>query len=289
MPHVSPQRLRQLKKLFSILQAISPRLAARLAFFMFLTPVRRKLDASDVPLLASARHHELLAGADRVHVHEWGIGPRTAVILHGWGSHAPRFARLAQALVAQGWRVQVIDAPGHGRSPGRTSSLPQFIRALDTVIRELGPAQALIGHSLGALAAALWLDQPEGESRTQPGRAEIRQAVLISTPSDVRFLVDNFVAMLGLNATTTRHVLARFADRFGDPPETWSAVDCAAGIRIRVLLVHDRDDDVVPFAHSEQLLARLPQARLHVTQGLGHSGMLRDASTISAICQELNT
>jgi pimeloyl-ACP methyl ester carboxylesterase len=284
MPHVSPERLRQLRRVFAVLQAISPRLAARLAFALFLTPVRRKLDASDAPWLATARHHVVVAGTDRVHVYEWGTGPRTVVILHGWGSHAARFAPLAQSLVTRGWRVLAIDAPGHGRSPGRRSSLPQFMRALDQVIQALGPVQALIGHSLGALAAVNWLGQPAA-----PGRAAIRHLVLISGPSGVPFLLDNFVAMLDLNATTARHLLARFTDRFHQRPESWSASAFAANIRVPVLLLHDRDDDVIPFAQSEQLLAALPNASLHVTQALGHSGLLRDAATIAEICKELET
>jgi pimeloyl-ACP methyl ester carboxylesterase len=283
MPHVSPERLRQLRRVFAVLQAISPRLAARLAFVLFLTPVRRRLDASDAPWLATARQHVVVAEADRIHVHEWGTGPRTVVILHGWGSHAARFAPLAQSLVAQGWRVLAIDAPGHGRSPGRRSSLPQFIRALDRVIQELGPAQALIGHSLGALAATHWLGQSAA-----PGRAAVRQLVLISAPSGVPFLIDNFVAMLDLNAVTARHLLARFTDRFHQPPGSWSTTALAAHIQVPVLLIHDRDDDVIPFTHSEQLLATLPHARLLATQGLGHSGMLRDSVTIAQITRELD-
>jgi pimeloyl-ACP methyl ester carboxylesterase len=284
MPHVSPQRLRQLRRAFAVLQAISPRLAARLAFALFLTPARRGLDSDDAPWLASARQHRLDAGPDAIAVHEWGTGPRTVVILHGWGSHAARFAALAQSLVAQGWRVLAVDAPGHGSSPGRRSSLPQFMRALDQVILELGPVQALIGHSLGALAAINWLGQSSAR-----GSAEIRHLVLISSPSGVPFLIANFVGMLDLHPAAARHLQARFMDRFHRQPESWSATAPAANIQIPVLLIHDRDDDVIPFAHSEQLLAVLPRARLLATQGLGHSGMLRDAATIAAICKELES
>ncbi len=212
----------KLRRVFGLLQAISPRLAARLAFALFLTPARRRLDAIDAPWLASARQHREVAGTEFA-VHEWGTGPRTVAILHGWGSHAARFAPLAQSLVAQGWRVLAIDAPGHGDSPGRRSSLPQFIRALDQVVQALGPAQGLIGHSLGALAAVNWL----GQQPSAPGRAAIRHLVLISGPSGVPYLIDNFVAMLNLNAATARHLLARFTDRFHQQPESWSATALA--------------------------------------------------------------
>jgi pimeloyl-ACP methyl ester carboxylesterase len=278
MPHVSPQRLRHLRRLMSVLQAISPRLAGRVALQLFITPVRRGLDAGDAQWVSTARRHHVTSGPDVVQVYEWGTGPRTVVILHGWGSHAARFSPLAQALVSAGWRVLAIDAPGHGRSRGRSSSLPQFIAALDSVARELGPVQALIGHSLGALAAVNWLGKPGS-----PAAAGISQAVLVSTPSGVNFLMDSFIAMMGLDAVTTGHLATQFSRRFGEQPDVWSAIARAPGIHVPLLLVHDRGDDVIPFGHSEALMAVLPNAGLHATTGLGHSGMLRDPDTIARI------
>lgn len=282
MPHVSLQRLRRLRWLISILQAISPRLAGRVALQLFITPVRRELDSGDVPWLSAAQGHQVASGPGVVQVHEWGTGPRTVVILHGWGSHAARFSPLAQALVTAGWRVLAIDAPGHGRSRGRSSSLPQFITALDAVARELGPVQALIGHSLGALAAINWLGKPGS-----PARAGISHAVLISTPSGVRFLMDSFVTMMGIDERTRPFLATCFASRFGEQPEAWSAMALAPRIRIPLLLIHDHGDDMIPFAHSQELVAILPNARLHATTGLGHSGMLRDRDTIAQIVEFL--
>src|SRR5690606_10608701 len=178
VPHIAPEHLGKLRRLFACLQAISPALAARVAFRMFLRTFRRPVAAEDRAALDRARRHQLMAGPDPMTVYEWGDGERTVIILHGWGSGAARFTRLAEALQARGWRVLVPDAPGHGASPGRSSSLPQFIVALDAIVARFGPPQALVGHSLGALgiahrhAAGLpdWADQLES-------------VVLISMPS----------------------------------------------------------------------------------------------------------
>ena len=89
-----------------------------------------------------------------VQVYEWGQGDRIVIILHGWGSSAARFTRMAELLQARGWHVLVPDAPGHGASPGRSSSLPQFIAALDAIVARFGAPRALVGHSLGALGIA---------------------------------------------------------------------------------------------------------------------------------------
>lgn len=284
LPHVSTRQLHYLRRLMRVLQAVSTRLAARVAFRLFLTPLRRRLDPGDASIVAQARVHKIDCNqGDRTQVYEWGSGPRTAVIVHGWSSHAPRFALLAQALVARGWRVLAFDAPAHGRSPGRLSSLPQFIGALDAVIDRLGPVHALIGHSLGALAVTVRLG-----ATGQPAPADLRKIVLISMPSGAPYLLDSFEEMLGLNAATRRRTRQLFIRRFSHEPEHFSSLPNAARIALPTLVMHDRKDDIVPLTHSEPLIARMPQARLHCTEGMGHSGLLRNAGGIEAIADFLD-
>ena len=253
-------------------------MAARLAFRLFLTPGRRRLDAVDAETVRQARVHELACGDGRVRVYEWGSGPRTVVILHGWGSHAPRFAPLAQALAGAGWRVLPPDAPGHGRSPGGSSSLPRFIDTLDTIAKSFGPLHALVGHSLGALAVTLWLARAEGQALP-----DLRRVVLISMPSGAPFLIDSFHQMFGIGAATRQHVATLFRRRFGAGPEQFSVGSAMQRITVPVLLIHDLRDDVVPVAQSQQLHAHFPNGQFHATEGLGHSGLLRNAETIRQI------
>jgi pimeloyl-ACP methyl ester carboxylesterase len=264
--------------MFVVLQALSTRLAARIAFVLFLKPSRRKLGTDDTPFMAEARLHQMRCGDDVVPVYEWGACTRTVVIVHGWGSRASRFAPMARALVANGWRVLAFDAPAHGAARGRSSSLPQFIHALNAVVEQHGPVHALIGHSLGALAIACQLGAAGPYENNLP-----RKIVLISMPSGAPFLTESFVSMFGINVATAQRVRALFIRRFGATPETFSALPGAAKFDIPVLLVHDGKDDVVPLAQSEQLVKQLRHGRLHVTEGLGHSGLVRDADAIRAI------
>lgn len=282
MPHVSMETLRRLRRGLALLQRISPSLAARVALRLFLTPSRRALNRSDAQELSRARRHELQAGGRRFIVHEWGSGDRTAVILHGWGSHAARFATLARPLQAQGWRVLAIDAPGHGDSGGGKSSLPEFIAALESTVAEFGPPQLLIGHSLGALAIAMRLGKPD-VVRTPAESARLRGAVLIAMPDGAPFLLDRFIAMMELGEPTVRLLHERFTARFGQPPESFTVQSVATRIRLPVLVIHDVEDDIVPLSQARSLQAAIPGAQLLVTHDQGHSGMLRDRETITAI------
>jgi pimeloyl-ACP methyl ester carboxylesterase len=283
LPHVTPVLLARMRALLRLLQAASPRLAARVAFWLFLKPQRRELAPSDATFMATARLHEIAAAADRVRVYEWGSGARTVLITHGWGSRASRFAPLAATLVERGWRVLALDAPGHGLSPGRRSSLPQFMAALDAVATRLGPVQALIGHSLGALATVC------ARSGSAPAWfSSLQKLVLISMPSGAPFLVEAFHGMFGIKPATAGRLQELFRRRFGTGPAFFVAKPDSAARQLPTLVVHDRHDDIVPFAQSEALLLKLGNARLLTTEGLGHSALTRDAATMLAIGEFLD-
>jgi pimeloyl-ACP methyl ester carboxylesterase len=283
LPHLSPARVRLLRRSFALLQRLSPRLAAALAFHLFLSPLRLPVRAENAAMLARAHIHRLPLGNTHLHVYEWGEGPRTVLILHGWSSRAARFTNLVEALLARGWHVFAFDAPGHGDSTGRRSSLPRFMAALDAVAERFGPVQALIGHSLGALAIAC-----RHSGRAPAWNASLGATVLASMPSGAAFLLRSFTALLGIQGSTEQRLLARFRREFDALPEHYAALPGVTHIPGRLLLLHDEADDLIPHAHSQQVARQMPGARLLTTQGFGHSALTRDAATIGEIVNFLD-
>jgi pimeloyl-ACP methyl ester carboxylesterase len=280
LPHVTPRKLALLRGVFGLAQMLSPALAAGRACNLFMRAYRRPLRPADAARLAQTTRRQLGQGEDAFIVHEWpGNGP-TAIILHGWGSSAARFSQMAQVLQQQGWRVLVPDAPGHGASPGNSSSLPQFIASLDATVAQYGRPRALIGHSLGALAIAC--RHANGPPDWASG---LKAVVLISMPASVEFLFDKFVAMLGLSAATEGLLRQRFQQRFHARPADFAALPGAGRIAAPILLLHDPADDIAPCAHSAGLFPQLPNAKFITTTGLGHSALTRDADTIRRIVE----
>ena len=274
LPHLSPRLKAALQRGFGLLQTCSTGLAARAALALYLHPSHRHVDAIDRDCLARACVQWLPLGDGRLRVLSWGTGPRTVLLLHGWGSHAPRFSNLIEQLLAQGWRVIAFDAPGHGQSSGRSSSLPQFEAALAAVLTLHAPVHAVVAHSMGALAAAAVLAQ------TPP--ASLRAAVLVSLPQDIGYLMESFEQVLQLREPARARLLQLFVQRFGALPQDISATGLLPAITCPVLLVHDRDDDVVPLEQAQRLAPLLQHGSLHITQGLGHSELLRDPAMIGA-------
>jgi pimeloyl-ACP methyl ester carboxylesterase len=271
------------RRLFGLAAFLSSRLAARLFLDKFASPGRRRLEAIDESTLGRAQRRELAVGTEAITTYEWGpAGAPTLLILHGWGSHAPRFSAFIEAGLSRGWRIVAFDAPGHGHSTGKRSSLMQFRSALDAVVESCGPVHGFIAHSLGALALALRL--ADIETTAQP-----RAAVLISMPRDTVYLMELYLDALGAAPRVRAAVRRGFTRRYGLDIDELSGLTRAARITCPVLVVHDESDESVPVEHGYALQKALPRGALLVTRGLGHNRLLRDPATVDAVMTFLAT
>jgi pimeloyl-ACP methyl ester carboxylesterase len=105
VPGVTPDTQRRLRAFFALAQGLSNSLAARLALLLFCTPPRRKLEPADAPILERAQRSILRCGKDRFTIFRWEHAGPPVVLLHGWGSHAARFADFVAPLQAAGFSV----------------------------------------------------------------------------------------------------------------------------------------------------------------------------------------
>jgi len=275
VPGVTPVLQRRLRGGFQLLQALSSSLAGWVAFLMFLKPPRRKVESADAPILARARRITMRCGSDRFTVWRWEHPGPTVVLLHGWGSHAARFANFVAPLHAAGFGVIGIDAPAHGTSPGQFSDLPRFRDSLAEVLRAHEPIHAVVGHSLGGGAVLTVLAETADHHP--------KKICLFGVPSDMDYILESFAMMLGLGPAALANLRARFTAKFGRPASAVSVAAAAPNVRIPVLVVHDEDDNVAPIEQGAALAAAIPGAMLWRTRGFGHSGALRDAATIQRV------
>ncbi len=122
------------------------------------------------PSEAEARHEEgFLNSADHLRLFWQRYTPRspraTTLVLHGGGDHSGRYPALTSALAGAGFQVALVDLRGHGQSDGRRWHVDGFqdnLADLDAFVAKLsqegiaGDQLFLVGHSHGALVAALW-------------------------------------------------------------------------------------------------------------------------------------
>lgn len=258
-----------LVRLMQGLSLLAPRIAGRLALLLTLRTRRRTVGGA-FGMLAD----RFVVHGGEVVVHRLGAntGPRV-LLVHGWNGAAEDWRPLGEALVADGFTVTALDLPAHGTSPGRTSSLPRFVRGVLEADRRHGPFDVWIAHSMGAAAVLAALARG----------ARARRVVLLGGLVDPAGALKTFARGFGLNAEATRTYLARLEYQERMPLSDVDALRNAHAIEAPTLVVHDAEDRVVSIEHGRSLAAALPQARLLQTNGLGHRRILTDGAIVRSV------
>lgn len=269
-PPALPFKLRALRLGFRALRALSPDLALRRAEALFCTPRRHPAPAAERAVTRAGRSFELASGGLKIRGTAWGEGPRV-VLLHGWEGRGSQLHAFVRPLVDAGFSVLALDAPGHGRSEGRTSGPLDFARALEALAREAGPLHAVVAHSLGSVATAFALEEGLRVSRI----------VLISPPATPSRFYTGLLGMLGFPEREFQPALDAFAARIGF---AWERVDLkglAPRMRTPMLLIHDRGDRETPYEEGAAVANGWPDAELMSTEGLGHRRILKDEAVVA--------
>jgi len=222
-----------------------------------------------------------VAGAgERIHFRfglsglRWGPHDAPVVLmLHGWEGRATQFAHFVQPLLERGRQVIALDAPGHGQSPGEESNAILFTYALMEAAAEIHDLEAVVGHSMGAGAAAyavsLGLD-PE-------------RLVLLGGPASLRSVLERYADGINLKPAARPHFFAEVERHTGVDPNTVDIKQLARNLRVPTLVVHDRHDSMVPFADGVAVAQAWPGAELMATEGLGHWRILSDAAVVEKV------
>jgi pimeloyl-ACP methyl ester carboxylesterase len=266
--HVRRVLLRALRRGFPHLGRFIPALSARLAEALFRTPPRHSRLWREERALEEAQFSRMPFGTAWLATWRWGSGP-AVLLAHGWGGHGGRLTPFVGPLTEAGFSVIAFDAPGHGASPGRQSSLPEFVEAVCAIARTYGPLEAAIGHSLGAAACAL----------AARNGIPIPRVVLLSAPHDMEKYSGRFARFYRMPVTTRDAMKRRLEQRyrFQWPDLKVAGSEC----RAQLLVFHDHGDGKVPFRDGLEIVRTWPNADLVRTRGLGHHRILRDPKVIA--------
>jgi pimeloyl-ACP methyl ester carboxylesterase len=223
----------------AVVSAVSPELAGEGAARLFLSTRRHPVPERDRAQLQSARRWELATDQGALAAWTWGLeGAPTIVLLHGWEGRASQLGAFVPPLVAAGYRVVGLDGPGHGESPGRSSSLVALGKALLAMGGHLGPLAGVVAHSAGAVAAVYALKR---------GLA-VERLVCVAPGVDLEGYAREFARLFGLSAAVSGSMRRRIERRLG---VSWEELDprrAPAHLRVPLLVFHDRGDREAPFA-----------------------------------------
>ncbi|MDX1252845.1 MAG: alpha/beta hydrolase [Gammaproteobacteria bacterium] len=263
-----------LKIAFCILGFFAPALAARVGVRLFYTPRRRQPSEWETQLQNSGAAFAASGAEFPLQAISWGSGP-LVLLVHGWEGRGTQLGRFVMPLVDAGFRVVAFDGPAHGRSPGRPTTLPEFAAAIVALCRELGPLYGIVGHSFGAAAASIAL---------QNG-ISAEKAVFVSPPFSFANVVGRFASFLSIPENVVRRMHVLMEKRHRCPPGTLSFDTIGPQMRAPALIFHDADDRYVPHHDGLAVAGAWQGSTMVTTTGLGYNRILRDGVVIERVVE----
>lgn len=275
-PPIEPK----VRRAFWWLERLAPGIGARWATELWCTVPDVDLSTKMPPGLPESTPIGASWDGHRIEGQSWGEGP-LVYLVHGWGGCRAHMAVFVKPLVTAGYRVIAFDLPSHNDSepgalaPGR-STIVECADAVQAVVAEHGPAAAIIGHSLGAKAAALAVSRG----------AAAQRLVFLAPMGDFSWYLDVFAQRHGFGRRIRDRMHRRLSRRIGVPllDTDIDRIAERAG-HVPLLVIHDPDDPDSPYASSERITRAWPESRLITTGGLGklaHYRILRHRPAINA-------
>jgi 2-hydroxymuconate-semialdehyde hydrolase len=253
-------------------------------------------------------------GAFESNVHDLGSG-RPVLFIHGSGPGVSAWAnwRLAMPAISQSCRVIAPDMVGFGytdRPAGIAYTMDTWVRqALDLLDALDLPQVDLVGNSFGgALSLALTIRAPQRVRRLvlmgsvgvpfpitpgldavwgyEPSFATMR--ALLDVFAHDRKLVNDELAQLRYEASIRPGFQESFSAMFPAPRQRWVDAMVSAEADIRrlpheALVIHGREDKVIPLATSLALSTLIPRAQLHVFGQCGHWTQIEHAARFAQL------
>ena len=232
-----------------------------------------------------------------LHWHTEGQGS-DLLLIHGWGMNGAVWQQVLP-LLAQHYRVHVVDLPGYGHS----THLPAAdVDEMARMLLDQAPQQATwLGWSLGGLVATTAaLQAPErvaqlvtvassprfAAEKTWRGiKPEVLDDFRTQLDDDFRATIERFMALQAMGSRTARQDIRQLKEAVLSRPEPKPAalalgLDMLAQIDLRPQLatisqpwlrLYGRLDGLVPAKVARELEKLVPQSKQHVFASASHA------------------
>jgi len=281
--HIKPLKIPKIIRLSSkFIAYISPKWGTVYASKLFTTPIKHKIPKREIEMMKKSRKQMITIPAIKrqVCVYEYGKSEKSKKVLlvHGWSGRGTQLCKIANEMLNLGYETVSFDAPAHGKSPGNSTIMVDFIASVIEIDKQFGPFEIAIGHSLGGMCVMNAIK--EG--------LKVDKAVIIGSGDIVQDITDDFIAKLGLKPEISKSLCDRFEKKYGGKMDDYSVYKAVAATLIPTLVIHDKNDPEVPVKASINIHQHLKNGEILLTEGLGHRKILADHQVIEKIINFIN-
>ena len=259
---------------------ISPKLTILFIAKLFTTPIKHKIPKRELGMDEKSNQFliDIPSINKKVMVYQYGISSKKILLAHGWSGRGTQLFKIADELIKLGYSTISFDAPGHGKSPGKTTIMTEFVETILEIETQFGPFHGAVGHSLGGMSLL----------NAAKKRATIPTLVLIGSGDIVQDILDNFVSKLTLKPEFSQKLRFYFEKKYQEKMDNYSGYQSAKEIKIPVLVIHDKSDDEVLVDAGINIHKHLENGELFLTEGLGHRKILGNPIVIEKTVQFIN-
>ena len=114
------------------LSFISTKLAVQFAARLFTSPIKHKIPKRELEMDCLSRQEMLTIPSiqKKINVYHFGSGIKKILLVHGWSGRGTQLVKFAEEFQKLGYQIVSFDAPSHGKSPGSTTLMPEFIASI---------------------------------------------------------------------------------------------------------------------------------------------------------------
>lgn len=270
-----------LRAKLNIMAAISTKWAVKTAFKIFSTPYRKPRSVAP-PVFEKSSEIKLRVNGLNLYGYAWQTDRTNKIlIIHGFESRAFNFDRYVQPLLNAGYGVYAMDAQAHGKSGGKTITVPEYVDMLRELEKQTGKFIGYMAHSFGGLAISLYKEQE---------RDHLSKIVLIAPATETSSAINLFVRFFRLSSAMKKGINDYILKKSGKTTDYYSVKRAMLQITNPVLWIHDEDDDITPIEDTKPLLDEQPEnIEFMITRGLGHRKIYKDNNVVKKIISFLTS
>lgn len=256
---------------------ISSKYASKKAIHLFASPRKGRYNDNQKRIIESAFFEEVNYNNLDIATYRWVGKGKTVLLAHGWESNTARWDYILKDLQEQDFNIISLDAPAHGRSGGKQFNAVLYSEFINVVAQKFKP-DVLIGHSVGGMASVFSMYKHQISS--------VEKMILLGAPAHFTGVFDRYKSMMGFNNRISNGLDSIVLERFDQPVSYFSAANFTASIEAKGLIIHDKNDRIIPYEDAQLIASRYKNSELISTTGFGHS--LKDETLTPKIIRFIN-
>lgn len=264
-----------------VLHFTSKRLTTKFAVYLFTTPIKFKAPKREEQMANSAQNYQVLVPEiqKNIQVYSYGYSKKKILLVHGWSGRGTQLYKIADKLLENGYMTISFDAPAHGKSDGKQTSMIEFIHSIKTLEKTYGPFHAAIGHSLGGMSLLNAIARG----------LSLKSLVTIGSGDIISNILTSFLNKVELNQIYAARIKQKFKEKLRDDMDNLSGSHAAKLVEIPTYVIHDTDDKEVPVSSAYNIRQSLKRGSLLITHNLGHNRILKDPKVVNRVVSFINS